>query len=181
MVGVLLSIIMPRMNKAVSSASLYAGDGQDGSSAGRRAWPAVAAGVLWLAAGLSAGYWVLLAWGRTPLTPVSVAPMGAPAVDAALVARALGVLPAVVPTGAAQAPAAAPSRYALLGVVAVGSARGAALIGMDDQPPRPYRVGAVLDGGLVLQSVSRNRVRLGPAVQGPTTVELALPQTPGTP
>ena len=169
------------MNKAASSPSIYPGDGPVGSSAPRRAWPSVAAGVLWLAAGLSAGYWVLLAWGRTPVTPVAAAPMALPVADAALVARALGVLPAVVPTSVAQASVAVPSRYVLLGVVAVGSVQGAALIGMDGQPARPYRVGAMLGGGLVLQSVSRSSARLGPALQGPTTVELTLPQTPGTP
>ena len=170
------------MNKPVASAySIYHEDDPVGSSALRRSGPTVAAGVLWLAAGLSAGYWVLLAWGRTPATPVAAAPMALPVADAALVARALGVLPTVAPTDMAQAPVAAPSRYVLLGVVAVGPAQGAALIGMDGQPPRPYRVGAVLDGGLVLQSVGRSSVRLGPALQGPATVELSLPQTPDTP
>lgn len=169
------------MNKAASSPSIYPGDGPVGSSVLRRAWPSVAAGVLWLAAGLSAGYWVLLAVGRTPVTPVAAAPMALPVVDAALVARALGVPPAVAPTSVAQAPVAAPSRYVLLGVVAVGPAQGAALIGMAGQPPRPYRVGAVLGGGLVLQSVSRSSARLGPALQGPATVELTLPQTPSAP
>lgn len=170
------------MNKAVSSASpLYAGDGHAGSAAVRRAWPSVAAGVLWLAVGLSAGYWVLLAVGRTPVTPVTAAPMALPVVDTGQVARVLGVLPVVVPTSVAQAPVVASSRYVLRGVVAVGSAQGAALIGIDGQPPRPYRVGAVLDGGLVLQSVSRSSARLGPALQGPTTVELSVPQTPATP
>jgi general secretion pathway protein C len=169
------------MNKAASSPSIYPGDGPVGSSVLRRAWPSVAAGVLWLAAGLSAGYWVLLAVGRTPVTPVAAAPMALPVVDAALVARALGVPPAVAPTSVAQAPVATPSRYVLLGVVAVGPAQGAALIGMAGQPPRPYRVGAVLGGGLVLQSVSRSSARLGPALQGPATVELTLPQTPSAP
>jgi general secretion pathway protein C len=69
------------------------------------------------------------------------------------------------------------SRFVLLGVAALGGSGGAALIGLDRQPPRPYRVGAVLDGGLVLQSVSRTTARLGPALQGPTTVELTLPKT----
>lgn len=169
------------MNQAASSPSIYPGDGQTGSSARHRAWPTVAAGVLWLAAGLSAGYWVLLVAGRTPVTPVAAAPTALPVVDAALVARALGVLPAVAPTSVAQAPVAASSRYVLLGVVAVGTAQGAALIGVEGQPPRPYRVGAVLDGGLVLQSVGRSGVRLGPAREGPATVELSLPQTPANP
>jgi general secretion pathway protein C len=170
------------MNKPVVSAySIYHVDDPVGSSALRRAKPAVAAGLLWLAAGLSAGYWVLLAWGRTPVTPVTAAPLSLPAAEAAWVARALGVLPTVALTTVDQVPTAAPSRYALLGVVAVGAVQGAALIGLDGQPPRPYRVGAVLDGGLVLQSVSRNGARLGPALRGPSTVELSVPQTADAP
>ncbi|MDP2416092.1 MAG: type II secretion system protein N [Hydrogenophaga sp.] len=166
------------MNKPVASAySIFPVDDPVGSSAVRRSGPTVAAGVLWLAAGLSAGYWVLLAWGRTPVTLVAAAPMGSPVVDTALVARALGVLPVAAPTSVAQATVAVPSRYVLLGVAAVGVAQGAALIGMDGQPARPYRVGATLDGGLVLQSINRSSVRLGPALQGPTTVELPLPTT----
>jgi general secretion pathway protein C len=161
--------------------SVYPGDGHASASATRRPWPAVAAGVLWLVAGLSAGYWVLLAMGRTPVTPVAAAPLALPVADPAVVARALGFLPAVVAADVAQAPAPVPSRYVLLGVVAVGAAQGAALIGLDGQPPRPYRVGAVLDGGLVLQSVSRNTARLGPALQGPATVELSLPEIPTSP
>ncbi len=74
--------------------------------------------------------------------------------------------------------AAAPPRYNLLGVVAVGTQDGAALIAVDGQPPRPYRVGASLDGssGLVLQAVTRSAVRLGPSLGVPATVELTLPE-----
>ena len=170
------------MTKASSfSHSVYPGDGHASASATRRPWPAVAAGVLWLAAGLSAGYWVLLAMGRTPVTPVAAAPLALPVADPAVVARAMGFLPVVAVADVAQAPVPVPSRYVLLGVVAVGAAQGAALIGLDGQPPRPYRVGAVLDGGLVLQSVSRTTVRLGPALQGPATVELSLPEIPTSP
>ena len=170
------------MTKASSfSHSVYPGDGHASASATRRPWPAVAAGVLWLAAGLSAGYWVLLAMGRTPVTPVAAAPLALPVADPAVVARALGFLPVVAVADVAQAPVPVPSRYVLLGVVAVGAAQGAALIGLDGQPPRPYRVGAVLDGGLVLQSVGRSTVRLGPALQGPATVELSLPEIPTSP
>lgn len=170
------------MNKAASfSHSIYPGDGHVSSTAGRRPWPAVAAGLLWLVAGLSAGYWVLLAWGRAPVTPVTATATALPAPDPALVARVLGALPEVASTGVAQAPVAAATRYTLLGVVAVSADQGAALIAVDGQPPRPYPVGAALEGGLVLQAVSRRAARLGPALTGPATVELALPETPPAP
>ena len=136
--------------------------------------PALAAGVLWLAAGLSAGYWALLALGRSPVAPVAAVALAPAGSDAAAVARALGALP---PAVAAQAPApvAAASRYRLLGVVDQAGRRGAALIAIDGQPPKPYTVGAALEGGLVLQSVDRRGVKLGASGAAPATVELSLP------
>ena len=147
-------------------------------TAGRKG-PTIAAGLLWLAAGVSAGYWVLLAWGRSPVTPVTAMAPSHMAVETAAVARTLGALPAAVPTGAVAS--AAPPRYNLLGVVAVGTRDGAALIAVDGQPPRPYRIGASLDGNLVLQGVTRGAARLGPSMEAPTSVELTVPQVAGSP
>ncbi|MBW0169075.1 MAG: type II secretion system protein N [Hydrogenophaga sp.] len=146
-------------------------------TAGRRG-PTLAAAVLWLAAGLSAGYWVLMAWGRSPVTPVSAMAPAQPVADAGAVARTLGALPAAV--AASNVTNAPPPRYILLGVVAVGAQDGAALIAVDGQPARPYRVGSPLDGGLVLQAVTRNAVKLGPAMDAPSTVQLSLPETAAT-
>ncbi len=146
---------------------------QQGTS--RRA-PAVAAGVLWLAAGLSAGYWVLQFLGRSPVTPVSTVATAPAPPDPQAVARALGSMPAMAASADAAPVASAPARYVLLGVVTTGAERGAALIAVDNQPPRPYRVGAALDGGLVLQAVTRNTVRLGPSLRAPASMELSLPE-----
>jgi len=137
----------------------------------------VLAGLLWLAAGLSAGYWGLQAWGRSPVTPVPASASAAPVVDTVLLARALGAMPVATP-GAEAAPAAT-SRYALQGVVAVGTARGVALIAVDGQPARPFRLGAEVAAGLVLQAVTAQQVRLGAAIGGPTTVTLEMPSKPG--
>jgi general secretion pathway protein C len=166
------------MSKVSSFAhSVYPGDGAAVRvSHGRTPWPTVAAGVLWLAAGLSAGYWVLQAWGRAPVTAVPATSMAPPSVDTNSVARALGAMPVAQLAEAAPAPVA--SRYALKGVVAVGTQRGAALIAVDGQPPLPYRVGAALEGGMVLQAVTGQEVRLGSTVEGPTTVTLAVPELP---
>lgn len=166
------------MNKVPSFAHLaYPGEAVAARSAGKKPWPALVAGLLWLAAGLSAGYWVLLAAGRSPVTPVPASVGGPAQVDTAQVARALGALPAVAVESAA--PVAAAGRYTLQGVVAVGTERGAALIAIDTQPARPYRVGAEVDGGLILQAVSAQEVRLGPSAQGPASVTLAMPAQPG--
>ena len=167
-----------RMNKAPSfghSGFLMESPAALQQSASRRA-PALAAGLLWLAAGLSAGYWVLQFLGRSSVTPVvTVATAPAPA-DPMAVARTLGAVPVAAP-GAAPV-AAAPARYVLLGVVATGTDTegGAALIAVDSQPPRPYRVGAALEGGLVLQAVTRRTVRLGPSLGAPSSMELSLPE-----
>jgi general secretion pathway protein C len=146
------------------------------SSSRRR--PALVAGVLWLAAGLSAGYWVLLALGRSPVTPLAVAAPSATQVDTVAVARVLGAQPQA---GAAVAAVATGTQYSLLGVVAGHASGGAALIAVNGQPPRPYVVGAALEGGLVLQAVSRRGARLGSSMSGPTTHELALPPSEASP
>lgn len=142
-------------------------------SASRRA-PALVAGVLWLAAGLSAGYWVLQFVGRSAVTPVVTVATEPPPPDAMAVARTLGAVP-VAARGAAPV-AAAPARYVLLGVVSTGTDGGAALIAVDSQPARPYRVGAAVDGGLVLQAVTRRSVRLGPSLDAPSSMELSVPE-----
>ncbi len=166
------------MSKVPSFAhSAYPGEITAVRSASRKPWPAALAGLLWLAAGLSAGYWVLQAWGRSPVTPVPASVSAPPAVDAALLARALGGLPAAAPV--AEAAPAAASRYALQGVAAVGTARGAALIAVDGQPARPFHLGAEVAGGLVLQAVTAQQVRLGAAVDGPTSITLDMPSQPG--
>ncbi len=145
-----------------------------------RRGPALVAGALWLAAGLSAGFWVLQALGRSPVTPLAVAAPSSIQVDSLAVARALGAQPV-----AAAAPNAPPvatgTQYQLQGVVAASAAGGAALIAVNGQPPRPYRVGASIEGGLVLQAVSRRSARLGASMNGPSTVELTLPESVAAP
>lgn len=165
----------------MSQASPFAGPAFSGQftvrpSLSRQPWPALLAALLWLLAGLSAGHWVLQAWGRSPLTPVPAAVSAPPAVDVLLLARALGAVPPAAPR--AEAAPAAASRFALQGVVAVGTARGAALIAVDGQPARPFGLGAEVAGGLVLQSVSAQQVRLGTARAGPTTLTLDMPAKP---
>jgi len=135
-------------------------------------WPALVAGVLWLAAGLSGGYWALKALGRSPVTEVAAPATQGVSSDVTSVARALGGLPPAQAASSAPAPVV---RYSLLGVADQPGLQGSALIALDGQLPRPYRVGALIEGGLVLQSVDRRTARLGVSMDGPTTVELSLP------
>lgn len=129
--------------------------------------------VLWAVAGASTVYWGL----RLSSRPVgAVVPAAAPqpvVPDPQALARLLGAVPAASVVTAAPAAA---SRFALVGVLAgLRSGGGAALIAVDGKPPRPYRVGATVEPGLVLQSLDRRQARLGPRVDGDTTLSLDIP------
>lgn len=142
------------------------------SNAGNR-W-AVAAGtfVLWGLAAASAVYWGMKLSSSTGSGALAPPAPNAPGSDPAAIGRVLGAT--------ASAPTAAPvaslsSRFALLGIVAEPDGGGAALISVDGKPPRPYRVGAMVDEGLVLQSVQPKRASMGASMQAPAAVTLELP------
>jgi general secretion pathway protein C len=136
----------------------------------------------WHAPVATTGLWALAAgaavfWGlrlASPAEPVAAAAAlpRAVAADADAIARLFGALPAeqVAP----EAPAAA-SRFALSGVVADPSNRGAALISIDGKPPRPFRVGSRVGDSYVLQSVDVRAATLGTSVDGPAAFTLQLP------
>lgn len=159
--------------QAFSGRVFNPGLGGAAGSPGSPLWPAVAAGLFWLAAGLGAGYWVLRTWGTGPLTPVVALGQEAPVGDVDAVARALGAR-TVVAEGAPVETTTA-TQYQLVGVVAQGGSGGAALIAVDGHPPRPFRVGDAVFDGVVLQSVGPRSVQLGARRTGPSDVELKLP------
>ena len=128
----------------------------------RMASPRLVVGALtfaiWAVAAGSALYWGLYASGAGNKA-VSPSPGSAQAiaVDSQVVARALG---AIAPAGAASA--AAPevvSRLALRGVV-THDGRGAALIAVSGKPAKPFVVGAEVESGWKLKSVSPRAVVL---------------------
>jgi general secretion pathway protein C len=128
--------------------------------------------VLWALVAGSAVFWALK-FGASPNAPAAPAtPRTPPAVDAAAVARLLGSNPTVA---AASPVPNAGSRFALVGVVAGRSHKGAALIVIDGKPAKPFNVGAAVDEGLVLQAVEPRRALLGPSMDGAATVTLELP------
>lgn len=125
---------------------------------------------LWALCGVSLAWWGLrLTQGSAPArAPLAVSQ--APALDAQALARLLGA-------EAAPAPAAAPTRLTLLGVLAgTVSGDGAALIAIDGKPAKPYRVGREVEPGLVVQSLGAREAHLGSAVDGPPTMTLELPR-----
>ena len=140
-------------------------------------WPVrLATLALWALAAASVVGWGLRlsAPVSPPAAPTSPLPVAAPDVQA--IARLLGAVPGAAPV--AGAPASAASRYALVGVLADRDGRhGAALIAVSGQPAKPFRVGAQVDGDLVLQALAPREARLGPAGAA-ATLTLTLPDQP---
>ncbi len=127
--------------------------------------------LVWGAVAFSAVTWGLR-WSATDVSPShdAAALQVTPEIDSSAAARSLGA----APVQAAAAPSLA-SRFQLQGVMAGGPAAGAALIAVDGKPAKPYRVGAVVADGLVLQSAQGRRISLGATMDGPQTLALELP------
>ncbi|MEY4725457.1 MAG: hypothetical protein RLZ36_84 [Pseudomonadota bacterium] len=100
----------------------------------------------------------------------AVATQAALEVDVSAAARSLGA----APVQATAAPTLA-SRFQLQGVMDAGQESGAALIAVDGKPAKPFRVGAVVADGFVLQSAQGRRVSLGVSIDAPQTLVLELP------
>ena len=136
---------------------------------------------IWLALGWSSVQWVLRARqvvspGTTMAASVTTPPQegsGASPIGPE-VGRLLGANPANAASPVAAAPSLA-SRLKLVGVASSGAQRGAALIGIDGQAVKPFRIGQAVIDGLVLQSVDRAAARLGAEMGGPPVVQLDMP------
>ena len=128
--------------------------------------------VLWLLVGFSAVAWGLRLWPAASSGPVAELAVPPPANTAAEMAQALGA-----PRTAVQAPTLA-SRLQLVGVMADADGGGAALIAIDGQPAKPYRIGKPVLDGLVLQSVQPRSAALGERAGGTAALTLSLPARP---
>jgi general secretion pathway protein C len=127
--------------------------------------------VVWALAAASLAYWGLRLMARPgALAPAPLAASVAATPDPAVVARLLGATPAQAVPQASLA-----SRFALSGVVAGAPGGGAALIAVDGQPARPFRVGSVVEEGLVLQSATARQATLGQKRDGPALLTLDMP------
>lgn len=131
--------------------------------------------VLWALLAGSAAFWALRL-NRPPSVVAAPVPVPPAVVDPVAVGRLLGYVPQ-----AASAPAVAnqpnlAGRFVLTGVVAGSSRGGAALIAVDGQPPRPFRVGRAIEEGVVLQSVQGRSAVLAAAPDGAPLLTLELPQ-----
>jgi general secretion pathway protein C len=145
---------------------------------GRASWGVrIATFALWALAAASAVFWGLkLAGPQGGPATAPLAMRSAPPPDPMAIARLLGTSP-VATAAAAPVPTLA-SRFNLVGVVADKAQTGAALIAVDGKPARPFRVGAAVDEGLVLQSVQGRKAVLAASRNGPAVLTLELPPLP---
>lgn len=130
--------------------------------------------VVWALVAASGLYWGLKLFVRAPTVPPLLTLAAAKPSAQADWGKLFG--PDVLPAAAEAAPAPAlDSRFQLFGVVAPRGAGqgGVALIGMDGRPAKAYRIGAAVDGALVLQAVLKREATLGPA-GGPAQVRLQM-------
>jgi general secretion pathway protein C len=134
--------------------------------------------VIWALVAASVVFWALRLGARGPSAPPYTLPVGESPPARGDLSRLLGSGPAA---SAVAAPPEASSRFRLVGVAApLASAPqgfGIALVSIDGKPARPFRVGAHVDGDLLLRSVAQRSAAFGPA-SGATSFTLELPPRP---
>jgi general secretion pathway protein C len=140
-------------------------------------WPSATATTgLWALAAASIVFWGLrLMSPSDAVAPPAVSSGASPTVDSTAVAQILGAVPSQAVVTATPDAA---SRFVLQGVVADTDQQGAALIAVDGKPPRPFRVGAKVADGYVLQSVSTRAATLGASLDSAAAFTLQLPVRP---
>lgn len=136
-------------------------------------WPSAWAALIWCAAAASGVFWLLgfpsgsavqgAAWVQT--TPANAA-----GPTAQHLARAWGVQAPTPEVSIAQS-----SRFELWGVVAAASGQGSALIAVDGQPARAFKVGQTVADGVVLIGLTPKQAQLGANSQGPALFAISLP------
>jgi general secretion pathway protein C len=128
-------------------------------------------------AAASAGFWILRWPLPAPATHAAVPQVSEPGINTAKLAQLLGARTGTDST----TPLVTSTQYQLLGVIAQGGHRGSALIGIDGQPPKPYRVGEHLSDHVMLKSVKARSAVLASDVNAADGITLELPPLPGTP
>ncbi len=137
----------------------------------------LATALLWAVAAASLLYWLSRVAGTRAGATVPVvvaqhqAPSDGPAHQAAL-ARMLGAQPSAA---AVESSLGAEQRFALLGVIASTTGHGAALIAVDGEPARAWRVGAQVAPGYVLATLGRREAVLQNSARPQARIVLRLP------
>ena len=148
-----------------------------------------AAALMWLAFGLTTGFWALRWIGMSPPQALPVASGVATEIDSQTVARVLGARPESIPVQAVV-PLDVSGRYVLRGVLARRNShdgpagQGVALISIDGQRAVTASVGATFDGKWIVKAVSARSVTLVPSGEqanvGAGSFTLQLPVSPTT-
>ena len=130
--------------------------------------------LVWALAASCIGYWALQLVsgpqsGNQTLSVTASEPRDNIA-DTTSLARLLG---AIAPQVAA--PISNSNRFALKGVVSGALGQEAALIVIDDKPAKAFRVGSVVEEGLILQSATARKVTLSATPNGPALMTLEMP------
>jgi general secretion pathway protein C len=140
--------------------------------------------VVWALVAATAVFWGLRLLARPQPAPAYALTVGEATVARGDLSRLFGAAPvAATASNQPMAPELS-SRFKLLGLMAPKPSSvepahrvGYALIAVDGKPARPFAVGASLDSGLVLQSVSLRTASIGP-VDGAAAVRLEMPALP---
>lgn len=136
-------------------------------------WLRIATFTLAALAAASAAYWTLNLSAPASVTPIDlVFPDARPTSNPQALARLLGG--GQVSAQSVKSDVSA-SRLKLAGVVANRGQGGYALIAIDDQPAKPYRVGSQVSDKLILQSVAPRSADLATSAEAPVSVTLELP------
>jgi general secretion pathway protein C len=138
--------------------------------------------IIWAAVAASLAYWGLRWLARPTGVPVNATPVSMDSGAQGDLRRLLtGPVKASGPAQPdATAASALASRMKLLGVVAPRQEddhSGIALLSIDGKPPKAIRVGSVIEGETVLQSLTQHGASIGPA-GGPAAATLDLPLLP---
>jgi len=135
---------------------------------------------LWALVAGSAFFWGLRLFVQAPSAPPGTL-VAQPGGDVRGDLTRLFGADAPPPVEPAEVVAAADPRFTLVGVVSprnpAAAREGVALIAIDGNPARAYRVGTVVDGNTVLQAVSARGAELGPR-GGPAAMALELAPLP---
>jgi general secretion pathway protein C len=133
--------------------------------------------LIWAMVAASVVFWGLRLAVHAPEAPGYTLPLGDAVSVGGDLTRLFGTAP--VAAAAIAPPPEVASRFRLTGVMAPKrpGADGVALIAIDGKLPRAFRIGAPIDGDLVLQSVSLRTAAIGPP-QGKPAVVLELPPLP---
>ncbi len=144
----------------------------------------VVAFIVWALVAAAAVFWLLRLSAHGPTAPKATLASPHTLPTRAELSRVLGSTPVVVAPSAASPELS--SRFVLSGVMAPKGASnpagaGLALIAVDGKPPKPYALGASVDGELVLLAVSLRSASIGPSGGAPVlTLELPALPPPAT-